>query len=1615
MARQLIEYIIKTSSESELDTLIPDLEAWNIQIVHRYGYLSEPTICVLMTGLLAKWLQDDSRITSIEQSIEFHVGEKQENARPHLDRLDQRNLPLSGAFTFSSDGTGVIAYVLDSGCRFDHVQFNGRVSPVGKVGDPSTPFDPFHDSLEAKQLAGTITTDELVRLQEPRGIDELGHGTHVAGIIGSQIFGVAKNVTLKTAKIFDRSGITSTGTILAGIDAIVADFVLSGADAAVCNMSFGAGISPTSPPITLEIEIAAMVTSGITVVVAAGNKGSNANSTTPARMPEVITVGAVDGNDTIANFSNFGDPESIVEPGFEFQEFEGSNTGSSVDIFASGTQVLSTWHTSLTAVNSLSGTSMASPAVSGVAALILENSPSATPASVATDIDSNSTTGVITFGPGVLPSTPNKLIYSIFVDHEIEWITSPKLLGDFPEGTPWSIPLVAEGFSGNAITYSILLPNPPTVNPGHVFGFPIGAVLNGVTGLISSPGSNNGSSPSQDVVFEFTIRASDGLVFADRTSSIKISEFDLPPKWVTVPNLGQIEEGEPVSIQLNAVSQNGAPVVTYASIGDLPHEWILSPQGFISGTAPLLVNRDLDTSFAVKASDGIVFADQTFSLVIKQRLDFLGSGEPEWKTPTGNIATVFPGEPFSFFLEASDTDNTPQPLKFVFEFESGDGSQFGPSGAFPPGLNLNEDTGEISGFYTGGVDADFEFAIFIHDGANIVSRSFTITGKSEPNNFPPVWITSVGNIGSVDTFEEFNFQLEAVDFDSQPNPLSYSVISGSLPNGINLNPTTGIISGFGPFVTDDVHHTFTVRVSDGQDHVDRTFSLIVIAINFGPEWQTLELKQEIPSINEGEDFAFPLVATDPNADDLTYSIVAGALPPIVSLNPTNGVLSGPIHNVDADTDFTFTVRADDSISNPIGEGIFVDREFTITVLNEPLNTNAPPVWSTSAGLLVPQAFEGEQYQTLLQAFDPDDNPDPITFVIASGSLPSGLTLNQNTGVISGIPNIDTDIVDEIFEFTVFAFDGVDFASRDFSIEVIDLGDLNQPPEWSTPSGLLGSFDESVPLSIVLSAFDPDGDDLIFNITAGILPPGLNIDTNTGVIIGTPDSIISTTTFNFAVKAEDPSGAFTVRVFAIEILDTVNLVPEWITIAGLLAEIEEGLPTLIALTAFDPDSGPLSLTFSLTLGGLPPGLSLNTSTGVIDGTPDPVTLDTNFVFEISVSDGLASAPREFSITIIDSTVFVGTKSKLSVPILGELRQEWRLWNTDSLIPDVDLFQSLNPDFGRVSPIEPTDFRKEPKIFVANNLNTGDPTVIFNLFESHHSDFNIFLSAPDFAVVRNLSTGDVIYEVIYMRVVDPQEGSAFNIPDPQFVSKNFSHLRKEILDNIGNDDQLPDWMIAEQVFGNPESVIGYIPAAVMAFVQPGKGTEIIERLNEITQTLIEIQSTPTTFDADTTTFDLNTTTFDDFNTTITIVNKGTGHQFVGREFKVDRYLFENTIDDVRFLKFIADTPNPIWVTPPGLLGTFTFGVPIPFLQLQTESPIGLSITYTKIFGNFPQGIDLNNSTGEFFGTPTNLLLNGWVLPAVPNVDPFNAEFRSFIIKAEDENGNSSIRRFEINTIP
>lgn len=265
-----------------------------------------------------------------------------------LDRIDQRVLPLSNSYAYNTDGYGVTAYIIDTGIRTTHTEFGGRAS----IG---------YDAL-----GGT-------------GQDCHGHGTHVAGTVGGSTYGVAKAVGLVAVRVLDCSGSGTTSGVVAGVDWVAGH----AAKPAVANMSLGGGISKT-----LDSAVNRAINAGVHFSVAAGNSNANACNYSPARVSAALTVGATTSTDTRASYSNYG---------------------SCLDLFAPGSSITSAWYSSDTATAVLSGTSMATPHATGVAALYLGANPSATPSAVNNAVVAGATAGVVTSA-----QSPNRLLYSLF-------------------------------------------------------------------------------------------------------------------------------------------------------------------------------------------------------------------------------------------------------------------------------------------------------------------------------------------------------------------------------------------------------------------------------------------------------------------------------------------------------------------------------------------------------------------------------------------------------------------------------------------------------------------------------------------------------------------------------------------------------------------------------------------------------------------------------------------------------------------------------------------------------------------------------------------------------------------------------------------------------------------------------------------------------------------------------------------------------------------------------------------------------------------------------------------------------------------------------------------------
>ncbi|MBB6416581.1 S8 family peptidase [Streptomyces sp. AK010] len=325
-------------------------------LVKEYGGSVDKTFGKALNGYSAtlsateaRRLAADPAVASVEQNQRVTLAATQTNAPWGLDRVDQASLPLSGTYTYpDSAGSGVTVYVIDTGVRITHQQISGRASHG-------------YDAVDGDNNAS----------------DGNGHGTHVATTIAGTTYGVAKQAKIVGVRVLNNSGSGTTAGVIAGIDWVTQNH----SGPSVANMSLGGGASAT-----LDTAVRNSIASGVTYAVAAGNSSTTASSSSPARVAEAITVGATTSTDAKASYSNYG---------------------SALDIFAPGSSITAGWHTSDTATNTISGTSMATPHVAGAAAVYLAGHTSSTPAQVATALVNGAVTGKVTSaGSG----SPNRLL-----------------------------------------------------------------------------------------------------------------------------------------------------------------------------------------------------------------------------------------------------------------------------------------------------------------------------------------------------------------------------------------------------------------------------------------------------------------------------------------------------------------------------------------------------------------------------------------------------------------------------------------------------------------------------------------------------------------------------------------------------------------------------------------------------------------------------------------------------------------------------------------------------------------------------------------------------------------------------------------------------------------------------------------------------------------------------------------------------------------------------------------------------------------------------------------------------------------------------------------------------
>ena len=349
---EVVRFAGERSDKPEIATVANHFaRAYGVKLELSYSKVLPGFVVTASDKALAHLMADD-RIAYVEEDSWVHASATQSGATWGIDRVDQRNLPLNQQYQYDTTASNVRIYVVDTGIRASHNDFGGRVG------------------------------NGYTAINDGQGTNDCnGHGTHVASSAAGSTYGVAKAARLHPVRVLGCNGSGTNSGVIAGMDWVANNHVKP----AVANMSLGGGASTAT-----DQAVQRMHNAGVTVVVAAGNDNSNACNYSPARAAVAITVGSTTSTDARSSFSNYG---------------------SCLDIFAPGSSITAAWHSSNSSTNTISGTSMASPHVAGVAALYLAANPNATPSQVATALINNSTANKVT---GAGSGSPNRLLYSLF-------------------------------------------------------------------------------------------------------------------------------------------------------------------------------------------------------------------------------------------------------------------------------------------------------------------------------------------------------------------------------------------------------------------------------------------------------------------------------------------------------------------------------------------------------------------------------------------------------------------------------------------------------------------------------------------------------------------------------------------------------------------------------------------------------------------------------------------------------------------------------------------------------------------------------------------------------------------------------------------------------------------------------------------------------------------------------------------------------------------------------------------------------------------------------------------------------------------------------------------------
>ena len=698
------------------------------------------------------------------------------------------------------------------------------------------------------------------------------------------------------------------------------------------------------------------------------------------------------------------------------------------------------------------------------------------------------------------------------------------------EGATVSLSLSAADSSGGTLSYAAL---------GLPFGLKINPSTGAITGTISAGDAADGP-------YEVTIEAADGTYSAETTFNWNVNG----PVAITVPDDQTNNQGDTVSLAV-AVSDSAGGTLTYSAVG-LPNGLsINSSTGVISGT----VGDGGSWQPAVTATNGTYSDTESFN----------------WDV-NGFVSITDPGDQFN---QIGDSVSFQVPA-----IDAAAGTLSYSASGLPTGLSINSGTGLISGTVGTGASTTTPYSttVTVGDGVNAAVDSFSWYVS-------PAGAVVLPNLGNQTDSAGDMVALSVQAVDSTGAELYYT--ASGLPAGLSLNPYTGLV--FGTIAASAVSsspYSVTVTAADAAfNGASQTFTWTVNAAG------TVTLANPGDQTNnEGDTASLALSATDSGSGTLAYA--AFGLPAGLKINTSTGAITGSVALGDAaGGPYTVTVVANDGTYS-------AGQTFNWNV-NSPVTLTLPADQTNN---------EGDTVSLSLSASDSTGG----TLTYSALGLPAGLKINPSTGAITGAVALG-DAAGGPYSVTIVAGDGTYSTSQTFNWNV------KSPITVTAPDDQANNDGDSVSLSV--AATDSAGGTLTYSAVG--LPAGLKIDPSTGVVSGT------------VALGDSAFGSFFPTITAGDGTYSGSTSFEW-DVNGAITVTDQGDQAdsvgdavTYQVQATDADAG----TLSYAAAGLPAGLTINTSTGLITGTIGSAAASIgSYTTTVTVSDGTNTASDTFGWTV-----------------------------------------------------------------------------------------------------------------------------------------------------------------------------------------------------------------------------------------------------------------------------------------------------------------------------------------------------------------------------------------------